>query len=135
LSYEYKKGGEIIMTIGSIGSEKVVTEYQEKNKEIYNNLSEVTSPVELNNYISKHPEYRLTQRQEMILENVKNVEEELNGLNLSLQYDIHEETHRLMIKVVNNENNQVVKEIPPEKLLDLAAEMYDRLGIFVDEEC
>lgn len=123
------------MAVGGIGTEKVVTEYHKTNEKVYDNLSEITSPVELNNYISKHPEYTLTQRQEMILDNVKKEKEELNGLNLSLQYDIHEKTHRLMIKVVDNESNQVVKEIPPEKLLDLAAEMYERSGIFVDEEC
>jgi flagellar protein FlaG len=49
------------------------------------------------------------------------------------EFKIHERTGRIMVKLVNNETNEIVKEIPPEKILDLVASIWDLVGILVDE--
>lgn len=51
-----------------------------------------------------------------------------------LRFEIHEGTGSLMVKVVNNSNDQVIKEIPAENLLDYAAGMRELEGIIVDEK-
>ena len=38
-----------------------------------------------------------------------------------------------MVKVINSETNEVIREIPPEKILDLVAKMWELAGILVDE--
>jgi flagellar protein FlaG len=51
-----------------------------------------------------------------------------------LDFKIDEETNRIMIKVIDTKTNKVVKEIPPEQLIRLAAKIQEMLGILVDEE-
>ncbi len=38
-----------------------------------------------------------------------------------------------MVKLIDKETDEVVKEIPPEKILDLVASIWDLVGILVDE--
>lgn len=49
------------------------------------------------------------------------------------EFKIHERTGRIMVKLINKETDEVVKEIPPEKILDLVASIWDLVGILVDE--
>ena len=53
--------------------------------------------------------------------------------NDRFEFKIHERTNRLMVKLVDNETDEIIKEIPPEKILDLVASIWDLVGILVDE--
>jgi flagellar protein FlaG len=50
-----------------------------------------------------------------------------------LEFSIHETTKQILIKVVDTVNNEVIREIPPEKILDMVAKMMEMAGILVDE--
>ena len=39
-----------------------------------------------------------------------------------------------MVKVLNKENGELIREIPPEKTLDLVANMMEIAGILIDEK-
>jgi flagellar protein FlaG len=47
---------------------------------------------------------------------------------------VHEETGRISVKLINRENNEVIREIPSEKVLDMAAAMYELAGLFINEK-
>ncbi|MDW7674422.1 MAG: flagellar protein FlaG [Bacillota bacterium] len=47
---------------------------------------------------------------------------------------MHEGTNRTMVKIVDRSDGKVIREIPPEKMLDLVAKMWEVVGIFVDEK-
>ena len=49
------------------------------------------------------------------------------------EFKVHEGTGRIMVKLVNKETDEIVKEIPSEKILDLVASIWDLVGILVDE--
>ena len=49
------------------------------------------------------------------------------------EFEIHEGTGRMMVKLVNKETKEIIKEIPSEKILDLIANIWDLVGILVDE--
>ena len=49
------------------------------------------------------------------------------------EFKIHERTNRMMVKLVDKDTDEVLKEIPPEKILDLVASIWDLVGILVDE--
>ncbi len=57
----------------------------------------------------------------------------LEKQQLETSYQRHEQTNRLVIRLVDKETKEVVKEIPPEKLLDYAAGMDEMLGLFLDK--
>ena len=54
--------------------------------------------------------------------------------NTEAIFGFHDKTHRVTIKLVNKETNEVVKEIPAEKTLDLIAKAWEMAGILVDEK-
>ncbi|MCC5909742.1 MAG: flagellar protein FlaG [Clostridiaceae bacterium] len=49
-----------------------------------------------------------------------------------LEFSVHEQTNRISIKIINTENQEIIREIPPEKLLDMVAKMWELAGLFVD---
>lgn len=53
--------------------------------------------------------------------------------NSHFEFKLHERTGRMMVKLVDTETDEVIKEIPPEKILDLVASIWDLVGILVDE--
>lgn len=53
--------------------------------------------------------------------------------NKQFNFSIHEETERIIVKVLNKETGEVLTEIPPEKLLDMLARIQETVGILIDE--
>jgi len=50
------------------------------------------------------------------------------------EFSYHEETKRVSIKVMDQDTNEVIKEIPPEETLDMLQKMWEMAGIIVDEK-
>lgn len=61
--------------------------------------------------------------------------EELNKQmnNSEVAFGFHEGTNRVTIKIIDKETKEVIKELPPEKTLDLIAKAWELAGIMVDE--
>ena len=55
--------------------------------------------------------------------------------NIGLRFSIHEETARMMVQVYDREDNEVIREIPPERVLNLVAQIQQMIGLLLDEEC
>lgn len=49
------------------------------------------------------------------------------------EYSYHKETNRVSIKVIDKDTDKVIREIPPEKSLDMLQKMWEMAGIMVDE--
>jgi flagellar protein FlaG len=64
---------------------------------------------------------------------VKAANEVMEVMDKKLEFSIHEGTNRTMVKIVDKHEGKVIKEIPPEKMLDLVAKMWEVVGLFVDE--
>ena len=67
---------------------------------------------------------------------VKKAVEEMNKkmANSVAQFGIHEETNHITIKIVDKETKKVIKELPPEKTLDMIAKVWEMAGLLVDEK-
>src|SRR5690554_3678563 len=54
---------------------------------------------------------------------VENSVEELNEaievLQRDLKFQLHEASDRMMVKIINIKDNEVIKELPPEEVLDM----------------
>ena len=49
-------------------------------------------------------------------------------------FGFHEGTNRVTIKIVDKDTKKVIKELPPEKTLDMIAKVWEMAGILVDEK-
>jgi len=54
--------------------------------------------------------------------------------NTSAIYGIHDGTNRVTIKLVDKNTREVIKELPPEKTLDMIEKVWELAGILVDEK-
>ena len=74
--------------------------------------------------------------------NVKITRELLNELqddlekmhSIGLRFSVHDGTGRTIIKIVDKETDTLIREIPPEDFLDLAARLDEMVGILFDRE-
>lgn len=71
---------------------------------------------------------------EKIQKAVKSMNEFLEINYRSTRFVYHEELERYYITVVDKETEEVIKEIPPKKLLDAFYEMQKLVGMIVDEK-
>lgn len=51
----------------------------------------------------------------------------------NFEFSIHEGTREIMVKIVDRDSGEVIREIPPEHILDMVAKMWELAGILVDE--
>ena len=54
--------------------------------------------------------------------------------NKEFSYDIHEKTNRVTVKIKDSETGKIIKEIPSEESLDLAAKIMEMAGLLIDEK-
>lgn len=57
-----------------------------------------------------------------------------NLTNEEAVFGFHDDTNRVTIKIVDKKTKEVIKELPPEKTLDMIARVWDMAGILVDEK-
>ena len=50
------------------------------------------------------------------------------------KFSYHEATKSISVKIIDDETNEVIKEIPPEETLDMISKMWELAGIMVDEK-
>lgn len=75
------------------------------------------------------------QNQQPTNEQIKQAVEKLNKsmTNSEAVFGIHEATQRVTIKIIDKDTQKVIKELPPEKTLDMIAKVWEMAGILVDE--
>jgi len=70
-------------------------------------------------------------------ENIDNVVDTLNSAAKSVDrrvnFSFNEKTNRVIIKFINGDTNEVIREIPPKEMIKLLERMNDFIGMFVDE--
>lgn len=69
-------------------------------------------------------------------EKIKKAVEQLNK-NMSHSeavFGFHDATNRVTIKIIDKDTKEVIKELPPEKTLDMIAKVWEMAGILVDEK-
>lgn len=63
---------------------------------------------------------------------VEEAQEVLQRVNGQLSFKVHEGTGRTLVQIVDKGTDEVIREIPPEKMLDVIAGIWQWAGIAVD---
>ena len=69
----------------------------------------------------------------MLKSALSSLEERVNVFFHHLEYSLHEDSGQYLVKVVDNKTDEVIREIPPEKILDIYSSLLEMVGLFVDE--
>ncbi len=69
-------------------------------------------------------------------EQIRKAVEKLNKnmANSEAVFGIHEDTNRVTIKIIDKGTKEVIRELPPEKTLDMIAKVWEMAGILIDEK-
>lgn len=70
--------------------------------------------------------------QEQLKKAVENINKNMS--NSEAVFGFHDETNRVTIKIVDKSTKEVIKELPPEKTLDMIAKAWELAGLLVDEK-
>jgi len=65
---------------------------------------------------------------------IDSMNEFLKESSTHLKFQFHDELQKYYVAIVDDQTNEVIREIPPKKLLDMYAEMTKFLGLMVDKK-
>ncbi len=126
--------------VTKVTTEENPSEYNPANVNAADKLDQTTAVVE--NAQSKDQnntsaDANNEQQQQVTNEQIKKAVEKLNKNMMSHSeavFGIHEATNRVTIKIIDKDTKKVIKELPPEKTLDMIAKVWEMAGILVDEK-
>lgn len=64
---------------------------------------------------------------------IDQVNKKMKPSKTKCEFSYHEETQRVSIKVIDEETDEVIREIPPEETLEMLTKMWELAGLLVDE--
>jgi len=65
---------------------------------------------------------------------VEEIQSHLESLNIKLNFKIDQKRDELIIKVIDADHDEVIRQIPPEGLLDLRNKLEELRGIIFDQK-
>lgn len=71
-------------------------------------------------------------KEKQLIKEISKMDNNVLFQNTSLKFAIHDKTNEVMVKVINEDTDEVIREIPSEKVLDMVAAMLERTGLFLD---
>ncbi len=70
---------------------------------------------------------------EQVKKAIEEINQKIRPTRTSCRFAYHDETNRISIKVIDDETDKVIREIPPEKALDIIAKTLELEGLLLDE--
>ncbi|WP_067727098.1 flagellar protein FlaG [Oceanobacillus damuensis] len=58
----------------------------------------------------------------------------IEPLRRNLKFELHDKLEKYYVTVIDSNTKEVIKEIPPKKMLDMYAEMADFMGFLIDKK-
>lgn len=124
-----------INSVGNVG--KIKTAYEKTLAADTTNKVQTTSQPAL---VSKDTDLENTPAQEHKVDKDK-LNKELDGLNKWLQstnthlkFQLHDQLNEYYVEVIDDKTNEVIREIPSKKMMDMVAQMHKMIGLLVDEK-
>lgn len=127
------QGGVVQRTQTPVQTER--PENADSSVQLAEQVDRTTSVVENAGERSQTESGEQGKEQQATNEQIRKAVEQLNKRmgNSEAIFGIHEKTNRVTIKLVDKDTKEVIKELPPEKTLDMIARVWDMAGILVDE--
>lgn len=72
--------------------------------------------------------------QEEVIDIIEKANKDFVAYDRRFEFSIHEATKEIMVKVIDVTTDEVIRELPPEKILDMVAAIWEVAGIIVDKK-
>lgn len=81
---------------------------------------------------------QVDQEQQLPVDKAKQVTDSMNtfleSANTQLRFKFHEKLNEYYVTIVDSNTDEVIREIPSKKLMDIHAEMREFVGLLVDQK-
>ena len=124
-----EKGG-LDMQVDRVVNAMDTSRYNERNKNISNPVRVDTRGQ--NTKLAEQLEQKRYTEDELI-NSIESANKQFIAYDRRFEFSIHEKTKQIMVKVIDISTDETIREIPPEKILDLVAAIWEISGIIVDE--
>ncbi|MDT3417895.1 MULTISPECIES: flagellar protein FlaG [Brevibacillus] len=75
-----------------------------------------------------------TRSREQLEKEIGNLNKFLQTSNTHLKFTLHEELNEYYVQIIDDQTQEVVREVPSKKILDLVAKIHEMIGLLVDEK-
>lgn len=120
------------MDIQGISSTQPLIKETKRHLENQGTQNYISNP-NIDEKIKMNPEYIPSIAEKSIIRAIEEANKKLAGKDKTFEISIHEKTKQIMIKVLDSTTNEVIKEIPSEKILDMVASMCEAAGLLIDK--
>lgn len=110
----------------SVNTKQANTDFTNKKTDI---AKEFLSEVQVSSTAKKN-----TDSKEQLEDIVDKMNKFLSPNNTSLKFQLHEELNEYYVTVVDEKTQEVVREIPSKKILDIYAAMTEFVGMVIDKK-
>ncbi|WP_134683511.1 flagellar protein FlaG [Brevibacillus migulae] len=83
---------------------------------------------------SEQQDNRMPISKEELQKSIEGLNKWLQLQSTHLKFFLHEGLNEYYVQVINDETNEVVREIPSKKVLDMVKHIQDTLGLIIDEK-
>lgn len=73
-------------------------------------------------------------QKEEVMKTVAKLNDFFDPIRTNLKFVFHEDLNEYYVTVINPLTDEVVREIPPKRILDMVAKMTEFIGVLVDEK-
>jgi flagellar protein FlaG len=94
--------------------------------------NEFSDPVYIN--LLHKDKFSLSISEEAVVKAIEKANKSIMGVSKKFEYSVHKSSGDIIVKVLNAETNEVLKEFPSEKLLDLLDKLQEMIGLIIDEK-
>lgn len=126
--------GEILMIERLNGTENPIQQRPAIQEGVKANPIKVEEKSAANYQFEKKPEYDDAKTKEKLQGVVGGLNHFLETSHTSVRFKLHEKLNEYYVVIVNDDTDEVVREIPAKKLLDTYAAMAEHLGLLVDRK-
>jgi flagellar protein FlaG len=75
-----------------------------------------------------------TQDTELLKDVLQVAERHFHIRNVGLEFEVHDATGRLKVTVLDKETGDIIREVPPQQVLDMVAKLDEMMGILFEQK-
>jgi flagellar protein FlaG len=122
VSFDPVRGGRI-----GAGSEAIAQASSTRDKQV----TQSKKVLQKESWIS---EEIINKETEDIKKGIEEINSQLSTMNRSIRFSVDDSTNDVVVRVVDKESGEVIKELPPESILKLRERMAQLSGLMVEEK-
>ncbi|APH18597.1 flagellar protein FlaG [Clostridium botulinum] len=107
--------------------------HQAYNSEIVNSGTDLEKNIEKIKLNEKHTTLDKESTRE-VKNSIDKLNKLLEGQDIRLEYEIYGKFRDLTIRLIDTKTKEVIKEIPPRKIIDMVAKLCEMAGVLIDEK-